>query len=78
MSFCSLKKDNVCLLHLYPPVIEKATVALYFRRILTHLGVSDFQVFRVLFWRLPSSFAACSKPPSRYNCRKALIQEILS
>jgi len=40
----------VCLFYLYPPVTRK-TVALYFGRILTCLGVSDFQVFR-LFFRL--------------------------
>jgi len=27
---------------------EKATVALYFGRILTRIGVADFQVFRLL------------------------------
>jgi len=47
---------------------EKATVALYFGRIRTCLGVVHFRLF---FELLTTSFiAACSKPPSS-NHRKA-------
>jgi len=42
------------MFHLYPPNHEKATVALYFGRILTRFGVADFQVFRLILWFLPS------------------------
>jgi len=44
---------------------EKATVVLYFERILTRLRVADFQVFRLILWLLPRKFTACSKPPSK-------------
>jgi len=50
---------------------EKATVALYFGRIRTRLGVVHFRVLRLLLWLLATEFAVCSKPPSRNNHRKA-------
>jgi len=44
---CCLFVCLIDLFHLYPSVTtyEKATVALYFRRILTRLGVAVIQVF---------------------------------
>jgi len=50
---------------------EKATVAQYFGRILTRLGVVHFRAFRLFVWLLTTEFAACSKPPSRDNHRKS-------
>ena len=51
---------------------KKATVALSFGRIRTRLGVNiNFQVFRLTFDFFPHKFAACSKPLSRDNRRKA-------
>ena len=50
---------------------EKATVALSFGRIRTRLGVNNSQVFRLTFDFFPHEFAACSKPLSRDNHRKA-------
>jgi len=49
----------------------KATVALYFERIRTGFGVVHFRVFRLLLLLLTAKFAACSKPLSRDNHRKA-------
>jgi len=53
---------------------KKATVALYFGRNRTRLGVFHFRVFRLLIWILTTEFAACSKPPSKDNHRKALFR----
>ena len=50
---------------------EKATVALSFGRIRARLGVNNFQVFRLTFDFFLHKFAACSKPLSRDNHRKA-------
>jgi len=50
---------------------EKATMALYFERIRTRLGIVHFRVFRLFLCLLTTEFAACSKPPSRDNHRKA-------
>jgi len=65
----------VCLFVCFAPSLsschEKATVALYFGRIRTLLGIVHFRVFRLFLWLLTTEFAACSKPPSRYNHRKA-------
>jgi len=47
-------------------------MALYFGRIRMRLGVVHFRVFWLFLWLLTSEFAACSKPPSRDNHRKAL------
>jgi len=44
--------DSACLFHHYPPVNEKATVALYFGRFRTRLGVVHFRVFRLFLWLL--------------------------
>jgi len=49
----------------------KAIVALYFGRIRTRLDVVHFRVFRLFLWLLTIELAACSKPPSRNNHRKA-------
>jgi len=57
------------LLHLYPPVMRKRW--LHFGKILTRLGVTDFQVFWLILRLLPGLLAACSKPPSRDNYCKA-------
>jgi len=50
---------------------EKATVVLYFGWICTCSWVVHFRVFRLFLWLLTTEFAACSKPPSRDNRRKA-------
>jgi len=50
---------------------EKATVALYFARIRTCLRSCPFPCFLLFLWLLTAEFAACSKPPSRDNHRRA-------
>jgi len=50
---------------------EKAKMALYFRQIRTRIGVVHFQGFPLILYLLTTEFAACSKPPSRDNHRKA-------
>jgi len=49
---------------------EKTTMALYFGRIRTRLGVVHFRVFWLFLWLLTTEFAACSKSPSRDNHHK--------
>jgi len=46
-------------------------MALYFGQILTRLGIVHFWRFWLFLWLLTTDFAACSKPPSRDNHRKA-------
>jgi len=71
-----LKNDSIfSFVCLFVPSLssnhEKATVALYFGQICTRLGVVHFRVFCLFLWFLSTKFAACSKPPSRDNHRKA-------
>jgi len=44
----------VCFIQSLSSRLEKATVAPYFGRALSRLGVDDFLVFRLLSWLFPS------------------------
>ena len=60
----------VVLIITFYPVLRKRRWC-HFGRIFTAL---DFIGFPVDLWGLRCKFAACSKPPTRDNHRKALIQ----
>jgi len=72
------KSGSVCLcLLLFAPAPslsscqEKVTMALDFEMNPHPLSSCNFQVFWLFLWLLTTKFAACSKPPSRDNHRKA-------
>jgi len=49
-----------------------------FLHIRIRLGVVYFQVFRLFLWLLTTEFSACSKPPSKDNCRKASSKDAIT
>jgi len=63
--------SNVCLFCPIFILLSRESDGGDFGRIGTRLGVVHFRVFRLFLWLLITQFAACSKPPSRDNHRKA-------
>ena len=65
---------NITLIHFYPPLTRDVGTFSLSKSSTPAEELTVFQAFRLRLDFFPHKFAACSKPPSRDNHRKCLIQ----